>query len=78
MSLINDVTPRGLLLTGLVLASAITTANAVSGIFTNDTTGAKIGKAGVAALLIGGTSLAAGTILKQDDEPVAARGKYYK
>jgi hypothetical protein len=79
MSLTADTTPKGLILTGLVLASALATANAVTNIFTTETVGAKLGKLGVAALFVAGTSLAAGTLLKHGT-PVAApaKAKYYK
>ena len=66
MSLIADTTPKGLVLTGLVLASALTTANAAIDLFSNEPVGSKIGKVGIAALFVAGTSLAAGTILKND------------
>jgi len=76
MSLTADTTPKGLILTGLVLASALTTANAVTNIFTTESLGAKAGKIGVAALFVAGTSIAAGTILKKDGMGTSSR--YYK
>ena len=74
---LSDTTPRGLLLTGLVFATALTTANAAINIFTTESVGAKVGKAGVAALFIAGTSIAANTILKKDNT-VDRKGRYYK
>ena len=59
-----DTSPKSLVLNGLVLASALTIANAATGLFTADSTADKLGKVGVAAVFVAGTAIAGNTILK--------------
>lgn len=66
----GNPTPKILVLDGLILASALTTANAVTSLVSDESANSKLGKVGVAALIIAGTAIAGATILNPNKDTV--------